>query len=50
MRRAVPTVDAGYCGYFELELIGDAIIEEGYDGAVPRAVAALDGMLRDLGL
>ena len=43
-------VDAGYGGFFELELIGDAIIAEGYDVAVPRAVDALDGMLRALGL
>jgi sugar phosphate isomerase/epimerase len=43
-------VDAGYGGFFELELIGDAIVAEGYDVAVPRAVDALDGMLRALGL
>jgi len=42
-------VAAGYGGVFELELIGDAIIEEGYDVAVPRAVAALDALLRDAG-
>src|SRR5882757_3283951 len=41
---------AGYAGAFELELIGDAIVAEGYDRAVPRAVAALDGMLVALGL
>jgi sugar phosphate isomerase/epimerase len=40
---------AGYGGAFELELIGDAIVEEGYDRAVPRAVAALDTLLRELG-
>ena len=39
-------VDAGYRGFFELELIGDAIVAEGYDAAVPRAVAALDALLR----
>ena len=43
-------VDAGYGGFFELELIGDAIVAEGYDVAVPRAVDALDGMLRALGI
>jgi len=36
---------AGYGGAFELELIGDAIIAEGYDRAIPRAVAALDALL-----
>ena len=43
-------VEAGYGGFFEIELIGDAILAEGYDVAVPRAVDALDGMLRELGL
>ena len=37
-------VTAGYSGSFELELIGDAILTEGYDVAVPRAVA-LDELL-----
>lgn len=36
---------AGYGGSFELELIGDAIVDEGYDVAVPRAVRALDTLL-----
>ena len=36
---------AGYKGSFELELIGDAILNEGYDVAVPRAVRALDVLL-----
>jgi sugar phosphate isomerase/epimerase len=43
-------VEAGYGGFFELELIGDAIVAEGYDAAVPRAVAALDAMLQELGV
>jgi sugar phosphate isomerase/epimerase len=43
-------VAAGYEGFFELELIGDAIVAEGYDAAVPRAVAALDGLLQTLGV
>src|SRR6476661_1373596 len=30
---------AGYAGMFDLELIGAAITEEGYDAAVPQAVA-----------
>ena len=42
-------VDAGYDGFFELELIGDAIVAEGYDAAVPRAVDALDALLDELG-
>jgi sugar phosphate isomerase/epimerase len=42
-------VDAGYSGMFELELIGDAIADEGYDAAVPRAVAALDRLLDGVG-
>jgi sugar phosphate isomerase/epimerase len=36
---------AGYDGPFELELIGDAIVDEGYDAAVPRAVRAIDALL-----
>ena len=42
-------VDAGYGGFFELELIGDAIVAEGYDTAVPRAVSALDVILDVIG-
>jgi sugar phosphate isomerase/epimerase len=44
-------VGAGYSGMFELELIGDAIVAEGYDAAVPRAIRALDTLLAaaDLG-
>ncbi len=42
-------LDAGYDGLFELELIGDAILSEGYDAAVPRAVANLETLLRELG-
>ncbi len=38
-------VAAGYDGVFELELIGDKISEEGYERAIPRAVAALDALL-----
>jgi sugar phosphate isomerase/epimerase len=40
---------AGYDGMFELELIGDAILEEGYDRAIPRAVAHVDALLHELG-
>jgi sugar phosphate isomerase/epimerase len=39
---------AGYAGVFDLELIGAAITEEGYDAAVPRAVEALGAILTDL--
>jgi sugar phosphate isomerase/epimerase len=50
LERIVGTLlDAGYEGAFELELIGDAIVAEGYDAAVPRAVAALDALLDRLG-
>jgi sugar phosphate isomerase/epimerase len=38
-------VSAGYNGAFELEFIGPRIEEEGYDSAVPRAVAALERIL-----
>ena len=49
LARIVHTLlDAGYAGPFELELIGDAIAEEGYDAAVPRAVAWLDHLLTEL--
>jgi sugar phosphate isomerase/epimerase len=41
-------VAAGYAGFFELELIGDAVVAEGYDVAVPRAVDALDAVLAEL--
>jgi len=43
-------IGAGYGGMFELELIGDAIVAEGYDVAVPRAVRALDALLEGLGV
>jgi len=43
-------VRAGYAGPFELELIGDAIVNEGYDVAVPRAVRALETLLQELGV
>jgi sugar phosphate isomerase/epimerase len=36
---------AGYDGVFELELIGDAIVAEGYDTAIPRAIKALETLL-----
>jgi sugar phosphate isomerase/epimerase len=40
-------LDAGYTGDFDLELIGPRIEEEGYDTAVPRAVARLTALLAD---
>ncbi|HET9727783.1 MAG TPA: sugar phosphate isomerase/epimerase [Acidimicrobiia bacterium] len=47
LRRLLETLlAAGYRGVFELELIGDAIKQEGYDAAVPRAIAALRALLR----
>jgi sugar phosphate isomerase/epimerase len=41
-------VVAGYDGSFDLELIGPAIEAEGYDAAVPRAVARLTTLLDGL--
>lgn len=41
-------LDAGYRGVFDLELIGDAIVAEGYDTAVPRAVDRLGSILAAL--
>jgi len=38
-------LDAGYDGLFDLELVGPAIEEEGYDGAVGRSVAVLGSLL-----
>jgi len=50
LRRIIGVLlDAGYTGPFELELIGDAIIDEGYDAAVPRAIRNLDALLTELG-
>ena len=44
--RIVGTVlAAGYAGCFDLELIGPAIDAEGYEAAVPRAVARLTDLL-----
>jgi sugar phosphate isomerase/epimerase len=40
---------SAYTGVFDLELIGPRIEAEGYDSAVPRAVAALSALLDDLG-
>jgi sugar phosphate isomerase/epimerase len=40
---------AGYGGSFELELIGDEIVAEGYETAIRRAVAALDELLENAG-
>jgi hypothetical protein len=42
-------LDAGYAGDFDLELIGPRIDAEGYAAAIPRSVAALDGLLTQLG-
>ena len=42
-------LDAGYAGVFDLELIGPRIDAEGYDAAVPRAVARLAELLDRLG-
>ncbi len=42
-------LSAGYGGLFELELIGDAIVEEGYDAAIPRALRNLGALLARAG-
>jgi sugar phosphate isomerase/epimerase len=42
-------VAAGYRGLFELELIGDAIVDEGYEEAVPRALRNLAALLESAG-
>jgi sugar phosphate isomerase/epimerase len=38
-------LDAGYEGVFDLELIGPRIEAEGYESAIPRAIAAVDALL-----
>ncbi len=38
---------SGYAGAFELELVGPAIEEEGYESAVTRGLAWLDALLTD---
>ncbi len=43
-------VAAGYSGCFDLEIIGPAIEAEGYDVAIPRAVAAVGTLLAGAGL
>jgi sugar phosphate isomerase/epimerase len=40
---------AGYGGVFDLELIGPRIEAEGYEAAVPRAIAATSALLESLG-
>ena len=42
-------LDAGYAGFFDLELIGPRIDDEGYDAAIPRAVDVLGSMFTELG-
>ena len=45
LRRILPAIrDAGYDGYFDIELIGPAIEEEGYESVVPRANAAFQAL------
>ncbi|MBM3691814.1 MAG: sugar phosphate isomerase/epimerase family protein [Actinomycetota bacterium] len=50
MRRIVgQLLDAGYTGYFDLEMIGPRIEEEGYESASVRAVEYVGALLTDLG-
>jgi len=44
-RRIGEIVAAGYAGVFEIEMVGPRIEAEGYQPAIGRAVAALDGIL-----
>ncbi len=45
-RRLEEIVAAEYAGAFEIEMVGPRIEEEGYEAAVARAIAAVDGLLR----
>ena len=50
LRRIVSALlDAGYEGAFDVELVGPLIDDEGYDRAVPRAIAAVNALLGELG-
>jgi sugar phosphate isomerase/epimerase len=50
LARIVGTLlDAGYEGAFDIELVGPRIDEEGYDSAVPRAVARVEELLSGSG-
>jgi len=40
----------GYAGDFDLEIVGPRIDDEGYDDAIPRAVAGLEAILGRLGV
>jgi sugar phosphate isomerase/epimerase len=42
------TLEAGYAGAFELEMVGPRIEEEGYGSAITRGVAYLDALLAQL--
>ena len=42
-------LEVGYGGVFDLELLGPRIEEEGYEGAVRRAVEALEALLERVG-
>jgi sugar phosphate isomerase/epimerase len=47
-RRLGEIIAAGYEGAFELEMVGPRIEDEGYESAIGRAIAVLDGMLTQL--
>ena len=42
-------VRAGYGGVFDLEMLGPRIEEEGYEAAIPRALAALEALVEKAG-
>jgi sugar phosphate isomerase/epimerase len=41
--------DAGYAGWYDIELLGSAIEAEGYDSVVPRAIARFRALWEDTG-
>ena len=45
LRRILHAIrDAGYDGYYDIELLGPAIEEEGYESVVPRAIRAFQAL------
>lgn len=40
-------LDAGYAGVFDIEIVGPAIDDEGYERAIERSIAAVQDLLGD---
>jgi sugar phosphate isomerase/epimerase len=40
-------IASGYLGAFEIEMVGPAIEDEGYERAIARAIAACDALLAE---